>query len=228
MFLHILRRLHKTYSIQEQTSPGEDNHELIIIYFRNHRVKCYSCELVSAPDISLHPYNLLEQMLAESTEAAVYSNIQHYTALWMLANRKHSSTSANTYLPSPPRYFLTYPLCNFSTRSSNQHYWVKQVLTHNLTQLTTRRTKKELLRQQRRLVHPYQSKPAMSRNVTVPDVQIGAVILTKRGRIDHMIQSVRCAIIHGILIQYTYIVERNRRRRNWSRIFHHEGADQPR
>lgn len=122
MFLHILRRLHKTYSIQEQTSPGEDNHELIIIYFRNHRVKCYSCELVSAPDISLHPYNLLEQMLAESTEAAVYSNIQHYTALWMLANRKHSSTSANTYLPSPPRCFLTYPLCNFPTRSSNQHY----------------------------------------------------------------------------------------------------------
>lgn len=166
-------------------------------------------------------------MLARPTEAAIHNNIQHYTALWMLANRKHSSTSVNTYLPSPPRYFLNYPLCNFSTRSSNQHYWEKQILTHNLTQLITRRTKR-VTPPARRLDHPYQSKPAMSRNVTVPDVQIGAVILTKRGRIDHMIQSVRCAIIHGILIQYTYIVERNRRRWNWSRIFYHEGADQPR
>lgn len=49
-------------------------------------------------------------MLARPTEAAIHNNIQHYTALWMLANRKHSSTSVNTYLPSPPRYFLNYPL----------------------------------------------------------------------------------------------------------------------
>ena len=165
-------------------------------------------------------------MLARPTEAAIHNNIQHYTALWMLANRKHSSTSVNTYLPSPPRYFLNYPLQFFD-----------EVIEPTLLR------EADTYAQPNSINHSKNKKSYSASKKVGPSVSVQTCDVThchcsgcanrcrnldeKRTDWSHD-TDVRCAIIHGILIQYTYIVERNKRRWNWSRIFYHEGENQPR
>lgn len=146
---------------------------------------------------------------AKSTEAANYSN----TALWMLANGKRSSTSGNTYFTLAAKIFFNLPTVQFFDEV------IEPTLLRDADTYA-----------QPNSINRSKNKQSFSAIRISPNLQCHAMSLfrmckpvpssrRKEARTDHIIQSARCAIIHGISIQYTYIVERNRRRRNWSRIF---------